>query len=296
MAHTLATARTELGAMLDIDVTTGNGPTYAKNWLNRGGQRVWTSRPWFGRVVETTIFTVAPYSTGTASFTQAGTSVTGSGTTWASTFTGRKIALGIGSPWYRFTRSSDTAGTIPTGGYAEATVADSPYAIFQDEYDLAATAETIVSVGIYAVYPGLARSTDAKLDDIALVHPATGRPRIWAPVLSQTAGTRRFRLYPIPDAIYRLRVKYLSAFTDLSADGDTCVLGAHRERAWLLASALEAQRQGDARPVTTDAEVEAAIELAWTKEQASSPVVVRRTLVGGRHNAPHHYINDDDAT
>jgi hypothetical protein len=295
MALTHAQAQVALASMLDLPQT-GDWATHLTNFLNRGGRRVWEARRWFGRDVSTIVFTAAPYRTGTATFTLAGTSVSGTGTTWTAAMTGRKIALATGSPWYIFTRSSDTAGTIPTGGYAEATATDSTYVIFADEYDLAATAETILDVSIFhsRMRGSMERMTEEAMDDLYFTNPTVGTPLLWAPTLSTTAGTRRFRVAPIPDAIYRLRVRYLAAYTDLSAAGDFCVLGANRERAWLLASALEAQRAGDSRPVTNDDEVQAAIEECWQKEQAQAPMVIRRSPVGGGGSRGVFYVNDDN--
>lgn len=290
--------RSYIGSLLDIDVSSGDGPTLVLAAMNQGGRRVWEARSWFGREVTADLFTVAPYATGTVALAQAGTTVTGTGTTWVTGMTGRKIAIpGIGSPWYRFTYVSGTSGTIPTGGYAETTVTASTYSIFQDELDLATTAETIKGVWLYSsLYQGRMLSrTETQMDD-NLVNPTTGVPATWAPVQSLTAGVRRLRVSPVPDAIYRLRVKYLSAFTDVAADSSTCVLGSNRERAWILASCLEAQRGGDAKAVTSEDEVQAAIEEAWIKEQAASPMIARRVPVGGRRGrGGFGYINDDGA-
>lgn len=285
--------------MLDLDVASGNGPTLVLNAMNLGGRRCWESHGWWGREVDTTLFCVAPYITGTIALAQAGTAVTGTGTTWTAAMTGMKLAVGaVGAPPYRFTRTGNTTGTIPTGGYAETTVTTSTYALYQDEYDLPTTAETMKGVWLYsALYNGRMLSrTETQMDDI-LTPTYTGTPASWSPVLSQTAGVRRLRISPVPDAIYRLRVKYLSAWTDVAADSSTSQLGANRERAWILASALEAQRAGDAKQVTSEMEVQAAIEEAWVKDQANSPVVIRRTPVGGNRGRRGYfgYISDNTA-
>jgi len=195
---------------------------------------------------------------------------------------GRKIAVGgIGQPWYRFTQTAATTGTIPTGGYAEATVTASTYSIFDDELDLPTTAETIRGVWLYsAIYDGqLTQMTQAAMDN-HLVTSRNGTIYAWAPTLSTTEGTRRIRVLPIPNAIGRVRVEYVSAWTNIEANSGESQLSGNRERAWILASALEAQRGSDVKKVTTDEEVLVAIETAWTKDQAVSPQVVRRTPLG----------------
>lgn len=292
---TMAQARSYVANLLDIDVSSGDGPTNVLNALNIAGRRVWEARPWFGREVDTVLFTVAPYTTGTATFTLASTAVVGVGTTWVAGMTGRKIALGIGSPWYRFTQTGATTGTIPTGGYAETTASGTTYSMFQDELDLPSTAETILAVNLFSARyrGGMKRATTAVLDDLYFVNPSLGVPYAWAPTLEVTGGIRRIRVTPIPDAIYRMRVRYVAAFTDLAAVGDLCVLGQNRERAWLLAACLEAQRVSDSKPVTNETEVQAAIQEAWIKEQATSPTVIRRTPLGSGAGGGGIFINDD---
>lgn len=288
MGMTNAQILTYVASMLDLDIQSGNGATLLLNAANIGGRRCWTAKPWYGREVSTDLFMVAPYSTGTVAIAQAGTALTGTGTTWTAAMTGRKIAVnGIGRPWYRFTRTGNTTGTIPTGGYAEATETAATYSIFDDELDLPTTAETIRGVWLYSsIYDGrLTQMTQAQMDDL-LVTSRNGTVYAWAPTLSTTAGTRRIRVLPIPNAIGRVRVEYVSAWTDVASDSNTSQLGANRERAWILATALEAQRGADVKQVTSDAEVQMAIEECWTKEQAASPVVVRRVPIGGGFGAP----------
>lgn len=293
---TFLQAKARLGAILHVDSTTGDYPTLLGDWLNTGGDRVWRARPWYGRDVETIIFTVAPYSTGTADFTQGSTAVSGSGTTWTAAMSGSKIALAIGQPYYIFTRTGNTTGTIPTGGYAEATATGSGYTIFQDEYDLPSAADfTTLSVEpLYSWRTIMRRFTMQQLDDLYYVQRAQGPPVVWGPTLSRTASVRRIRFAPVPDAIYRFRVRYLSSYTNLSADGDTSVLGGSRERAWILASALEAQRAADARIVTSETEVQNAIEEAWQKERPMDPTIVRRVPLGSGRRWPAYPISDDN--
>lgn len=283
---TRAQIRAQVAAMCGVNNDSGSDSrTYLDQDINTAGKRVWVARPWRERVVETILFTVAPYTTGTVAITQGGTSVTGSGTTWTTAFTGRKLALALGRPWYRFTRTGDTTGTIPTGGYAEATVTAATYSIFQDEIDLTTTMDVITSANVLADSRRgeMVETTEADLDQRWYVHGATGAPMWFAPVTETTAGTLRIRVWPIPDAIYRVRVRGLSMFTDMTGDSDLCVLGPDKERALILAACLEVQRRGDSRPVTSDGEVEKAIAEQWAAEAPQQPLsVVRRPMGGSR--------------
>ncbi len=297
MALSLAQASAKIGAMLDMDVQRGDFPRHVIDWLNEGGLRVWEARPWFGRVQATTVATVAPYSTGTATFTQGSATVTGSGTTWTTGMTGRKIALGLGSPWYRVTYVSSTSLTL-SDVYAEATATASVYTIFQDEYDVPTNGETITGLWLYNPFRGgyLRQATEAGFNDVRFVNAAIGLPYEWSSTIATTENVRRIRLSPIPDAIYRLRLDSLKSYTALVAPGDVSELSDNRQRAWLLAACLEAQRGGDSKQVTSDAEVEMAITTAFGKEQPTSPVVVRRIPVGGGPTRGGFFLNDDRVT
>lgn len=270
---------------------------YLNQDLNAAARRVFSARPWVERFKECEVFTVAPYTTGTVALTQASTTVTGTGTTWASTYSGRKLALALGRPWYRFTRTGNTAGTIPTGGYAETTNATASYTLFQDEYDLDETFQTIVAAQVLAPdRRGFMRpTTESDLDQRWYTSAESGSPAMYAPTIATTAGIKRIRLWPIPDAIYRVRVRGMVTFRDMTQDGDLCLLGASKERVLMLAACLEVQRRGDGRPVTSDAEVEQAIKEQWEAEAPQQPLsVTREARVGGHVRGFTVYLRDPD--
>ncbi len=265
-----------VGAALDLDVSSGSeGETSVKQLLNWAARRIWTSRPWYERRAEAILTLVAPYSTGTATFTLDSTAVTGSGTTWAASFSGRKIALGYGRPWYRFTRTGNTTGTIPQA-YAEATAAASNYVIFDDEVDVSSTCDIITAVHILNENGGLTGMSEAKMDEGAYVHAAVGIPRVFSQTDSTTAGTRRIRVWPIPDQAYRLRVHYFKSYTDMSSASDLCALGPNKERLLYKAALLEGQTLSDARVTTSEEEVEALIERAWRDQQDRAPLSYKK--------------------
>lgn len=286
MALTYTQIVGEIGAILDLDVTSGSeGETSVKRFVNWGGRRVWHAKPWFERRAELVISTVAPYTTGTADFTNASTSVAGTGTTWVTGMTGRKIGRSYGSPWYRFTYGSGTTGTLAQA-FAETTATGSEYVIYQDEYDIASTCDVIVNASTLNTdhYGRLTKIGESVADSLAYVHGHTGKPRYYSMTHPTTATTRRIRIYPIPDAVYRLRVRYLKAWTDLSGTTDTHLLGDAKEILLVKAALLEAQKLSDVRKVTSEGEVESLIERAWRDQQDAGPT------------SYHRYRLDEDGT
>jgi len=197
--------------------------TSFKRWLNQAFRLIAYSHPWDDMRAEQRISTVAPYSTGTATFTQASITVTGSGTTWTSAMVGRKIALTQGAPYYRIaTRVSNTEITIAEA-YAETTASASTYVLYQDEYDLAATTHSIEDASLVtdAWNPPLRGYAQRQMDMADYTGRSTGKPLAYGPCSSTTVGTPRVRFIPVPDAIYRVSFRYLKTWTDLSGDSDS---------------------------------------------------------------------------
>ena len=270
----------ELGAWLDIGTASGSeGETTVKRCLNWGARRVWTARFWYERRSEVQAYTVAPYTTGTATFTNASTAVTGGSTVWTAAMTGRKIALSLGSPWYRFTRTGGTTGTIaPSSGYAEANATAVAYTIFQDEFDVATDCDVIYDAQLIRQEwgGGMIPLSEAAMDDSAFVHGYSSLPTHFTMTASQTTGTRRIRVFPIPDNAYRIRIRYWKSYTDMSDGADTCALGANKEVLVMKAAALYAQSLSDVRQITSEAEVSALIDQAWREQQDRVPVAYQK--------------------
>lgn len=269
----------EVGFRLGIDVSSGSdGETAVIDGIDDAQRRVWYAKEWPERRSAATIFTVGPYTTGTATLTNASTSVTGTGTTWTTAFSNRKIALALGEPHYLFTRTADTTGTIPTGGYAEATATDSEYVIFADEYDVATDVDRIVSVSVYRPEWGgrMIPLEESAMDAAAFVHGLTGTPMYWTVTNSTTAGTKRIRVWPIPDTAYRIRVRYWKSCSDLSSGSSTSSLGANKDRLLLYASLLEAQTFPGAVQITSEKQINDMIDLAWVQQADRSPLSFRK--------------------
>jgi len=281
---TRAQLRSTIATMLDYPDDSGTDyRTNLNRFLDLGQRYVWEQHPWYERAATYVLTTIAPYTTGTADFTSASTSVTGSGTTWTAGMTGRKITTAYGNPWYVFTRTGATTGTLAQA-FAEASLTGSGYAIFCDEYDLPSDCEIVTDVSCFSsFYAGILRAmTGADLDAAAFVHGAVGTPLIYGMTPPTTAGVRRIRLYPIPDNTYRIRFSYLKACTDFADDSAVSVLDVRKERALILASCLEAQRAGDARAVTSQSDVDGAVLDAWRQEAQQQPMSVRRGGLRGR--------------
>lgn len=253
--------------------------TSFKRWVNNAYRAICYRYPWQMREKEQKVRTVAPYVTGTATFTEGDETVTFSGATITAAMVGRKIARSQGGPYYRIASRTSSTEVELAEAYAEDTASGVAFTIFQDEYDLAATTHSVQKVTI---------EQDRVLGDLVYVPPrmaervdypgsATGTPLTWTVVPSTTSGTTRVRLTPVPDDLYRLRVRYQPTVTALSADDDVPVLPDDCEellidRALRWAPKVEGQRR-----VMRDDEWEAELLRVWA---AAHPV---KPMPGMRH-------------
>lgn len=298
MALTYAEMVGELGAWFDLDVTPNSeGETTVKRALNWGARRVWNARFWHERRGVTQVYTALPYSTGTVTLTNLSTTVTGSGTTWTSAMTGRKIARSLQDPPYRFTYVGATSGTIaPSTGYAEATASGAGYVIYQDEYDIATDVQDIYECQLFRQEMGgkMDKVSESALDGGRFIHGVSGYPVAFSQTGEQTVGTKRLRVYPIPDAVYRIQVKYWKRYSNMTAPGSTCGLHEDKEFLVLKTAALYLQGLSDVRPLTSESEVSQLIEQASRELQDNVPIAyVKNGFDAGAGNGG-LYLNSDN--
>ena len=256
--------------------------TRYKLYLNLSGRRIWSMFSWPERRAQEDIILLAPYVTGTATLTNASAAVTGQSTVWTSSHTGFKIALGYGSPFYRFTQTAGTTGTItPSAGYQQTTSTAGAYVLYQDEYNLAAACAVTEDLELdYNGWQGRINLVPARmLDGAAYVAPWSGIPTTACETVPTTAGTKRIRVYPIPDQNYVLHHRYLKTYTDLSDDSGVTALNLNLEGLLLDGALMYAQQYAGRDPFMSEAVFEAKVRQAWIQQMEVEPIVTfRRTF------------------
>lgn len=88
------------------------GTTEVDRAINNAIISLYSNYPWPWRQSLVTIQTVAPYSTGTITLTASSRSVTGSGTSWTTGWTGMWLKVDGESEWYRVRTISSTTALI----------------------------------------------------------------------------------------------------------------------------------------------------------------------------------------
>lgn len=243
-----------------------------KEFLNNAGRRWWHAHEWRNRRATGHFSTLAPYSTGTATFTQGSTAVTGSGTTWATTHTGMTISLGYGYPEYVFTRTGATTGTLDRA-YVEADATASAYVLYQDKYLLATTADDVLDdeMALHRYGYGAIGRVQRTHGEVAVPFPTSAGVPSWWSKYAMSSGRLQVRLGPqVPSTVFQVRYGYLSTYTDMSADGDECVVPERYRQFIVLGAMSEAyllyQRIGEAAAAGQAFEARMAKE--WARELA----------------------------
>lgn len=238
MALTLANIRATLQGM--IGDRTSETETLLDRFINMAGADVWSAYEWPERWGESWLTTLAPYDTGTVDLTKASPNVTGNGTVFpaAAATTPYRLALSYTDAWYTVkTRTSDTALVLDEN-YSAETAAATDYVLYANKYSLGATVETIRHILLMeSGYTNPHALTRRRLDEIAALGNTIGAPMNWAFDGLDASGYLTIRLQPIPDEVYRILVRYLTAYTVLVNDGDTPVL-VERRRDLIIERAL----------------------------------------------------------
>lgn len=270
----------EVAIVLGTGRRTGDAlRTSIQRWVNQACRKIAFAYPWWTRQAEQSINTVATYTDGTITVTNESTTVTGSGTTFTSAMVGRKLALAIGGPFYRISAYVSATEVTLAVAYKEDTASAQGYVIFQDEFDLAATTHEITDatllrdrvlgpIGLFGQYV---------MDAADYPGTATGAPSIMGLCTSTTAGTPRIRLLPIPDDVYRVRIKYQPTWTNLSGDSDTPGLPDDCEELIIDRALRNAPKIEGSRRVMTDAQWEAELaKVYWGSRPFKHATGIRR--------------------
>lgn len=197
--------------------------TLMKEWINKAHQEVCEAHDWPELEAVAYIETVAPYTTGTATFTNGDATVAGVGTTWTSAVASRKIATAITEPWFLISsRTSDTELEMERA-WAFATAAGSAYTIYQDEYALDSTVDkvflerTTLHLANGYVMGSLPPGRGLSLYDLPT---GTGKPEHIV-LLPQSNGQLKAKIGPrAPDGVYVIRYFYKKKHVALVNDGD----------------------------------------------------------------------------
>jgi len=219
------TQQQEVAAILGLDQTQSDQATLIKRWLNISQKDIADAAHWpfLESIDPEVIQTVVDYSTGTATVSAGGTTVTFSGTI-ADSKTGQYIQFSGNEAWYKIT--AHTAGTntatISPGSLAAYTT--SAYNIRKFFYALSSNVDRLYRLRVSDWPYELVGKQSQWLNPWSSAADQTGNPRVFMIRGKNSSDQWEFTIWPYPDSSTNLYVEYLKKINDLSADSDVSII------------------------------------------------------------------------
>jgi hypothetical protein len=186
--------------------------------------------PWCER--QSTLITMAPYTTGTVSIPAGSTTLTGSGTAWntVNTYnvknmrTGGKVTIAGSTDIYRVASvSGDTSATLSTRYVASSDASAAEYRYFEDAYGLATDFLRPVDQQIFSDAWGIPLIDRTEFRRRYPRPNIPGKPQV-ACILDEgfnatTTPVRKIVFHPYPDAAYVIPYAYVSSAVGVDSSG-----------------------------------------------------------------------------
>ena len=262
-----------------IDVDDATTRLRILDFVNITGRDIWMAHPWPERHAEGTITTLAPYSTGTVSTSSA--TVTGSGTTFPTTFTAAlaKFSRSYDDPFYTVTTRDSATQLTLAENYLETALSGATYVYFQDTYNLESDVDSLIDLRLQkqGADGPLAGALERRMDEAAYFSGRSGYPEAYAMVKQSSASLKRVRLWPAPDAQYRIKYRYLKSFTDMAADSAESVIPESRRDLLICGTLRYAYRLKDEyqKALAEEQLFGRLLKQHWEREKDEAPVRLR---------------------
>lgn len=220
------TLQQELGDRLQLDQTVGANATKLKRWLNLAQDSISSRYDWTFLEERDLFQTEADKTAGTVSVTNAGTTVTGTSTAFASGDVGKFIQFEGNNDWYEVITYTSATSLEIKPSFGQDTDTSMTYTLRQVYYSLDTDVNRILSVRQYNTPIKLTQIAASELDRAQPNITATGAPTAYAlfrldPTIAAQYGTQRqLQFYPSPNDEYNIEVRYIKLLSELSSDSD----------------------------------------------------------------------------
>lgn len=196
-------------------------PEILINYLNARTQRMLRHHPWTRLNVNSQLVVPAAYLEGTIAITNGLTALVGTGTTWTTGMTGRRIRIANGPELYTFTFLTTTTGTIDRAYEGETETAAS-FRIWQAIFELPSAVDFFQSIEVPRLGLDLDQKSQEYLDSIDPGRKQdTGGPWCFAPYQDAANGNSRIELYPGADVAESLPIRYRQTLARFVYPDDT---------------------------------------------------------------------------
>lgn len=195
----------------------------AQEFINTAYSRALTETNWAGLRAEGEFVIPATYNTGTVTVTQGSNAVTGAGTTWTAAMTGRQFFVGGVGPFYTFTQTGTTTGTLDRV-YGGTTVAGTTYDILQTY--LTAPTDFLQFTAVMDRANNWRLHTNFRQEQIDTwdsKRSVAGTPTILATAPFSASGVVRFEIWPRTSAAKVYSYRYVRKPSALVAAADALI-------------------------------------------------------------------------
>ena len=216
----------------------GVDPDLLDQWILDRHQEILDALPWQRLDAEGSIQTVDEYNTGTAAVTHGSNAVTGTGTTWTSAMTGRRIRFNSEDEYYTFTRTGNTTGTLDRNYEGE----DDTDATYRINYAICALSSAArIVTGVRSMSLPLDKLSRGELNAKDPGRAAYGAPEYYVPYFDDSSDppVQQVELYPCPDTEQGLLYTYVKEVAPSPSSPGTSIL------AWMRPAALIAGVMAD---------------------------------------------------
>lgn len=218
--------QTELSARVGVyDNSNATDLVKLKRWLNMAQQEISSKYNWPFMIAEEIVQTVTDITTGTASVSAGGTTVTlTSGP--AASCTNRFIKFSDANDWYQITAhtAASTTMTITPAYAGTSNLSASTFTIRKLWYTTAAALDSILDIKQFTVPGRVCSLPPGKTDMFAPLYYDTGNPYQYILSVPTSTGALQFSLFYSPSTVQNLMVRGIKQLSDMSATTDVSVI------------------------------------------------------------------------
>lgn len=221
---TFTDLQNDVYAHTGLDSTDTTNQTNVKRWLNYTQQDLVSRWPWPFLLGRETIVTIPDYATGTASVNAAGTTVTGTGTTWTATQGDGTyfIQFSSANDWYQVSaRASNTSITIASAYAQTSNATNLTYTLRKFFYSLSSSADEVMDVRNWNTPVKLIQCDFRTVDLINPLVQSTNAPYGYMMYGTDSSGNLVFMPYPFPTDARLFEFRTRKRPTDMSSGSDS---------------------------------------------------------------------------
>ena len=290
----------EVGAQLRFDVSVAANLTLVKRWINRAQQYVCSRHDWSWLQSREIVKTVADKTqdspaSSSVDVSVGGTTVTGTGTDFATTDIGRYIQIEGSDDWFKITaRTSTTEITIETGWTGTAAASSADYTIRTFYYSLSSSVDRIVSVRQNRSPRKLGAMSPIMVDRWSPFYTDTSdQPYLYSCWGQDSSNNWVVQFYPWPTVAINMEVFYYKIASDLSGNTDVGPIPTKLRDTMLVDGAIAYGREylNDSRFTTAWNRFDGEVQEAILKDGQNRGVlnVIESADDGVRENNIIHY-------